>query len=77
VIRSRERLVHAKVLVLIVAIFEATALVFHGLVVVGNINMSFRTGGYRFLYLWFLVIVLSRSLLRLLLAFVFGLLLVV
>jgi hypothetical protein len=73
---SRKWLVHAEVLVLIVAVLEAATLVLHRLVVIWYVNVSFWSSRYRLLNLRF-VVILPSSLLRLLLALVLGLLLVV
>jgi hypothetical protein len=74
---SCKRLVHAKILVLIIAVLEATALVLHGAIVGGYVDMALGSSGDRLLDLWFAVVVLPGSLLGLLLALVLGFLLVV
>jgi hypothetical protein len=77
VVGSSERLVHAEIFVLIVAVLEAASLILHGLVKSWHVDVAPRPSGNGFLGRRLVVVILSGSFLSLLLALVFGLLLVV
>lgn len=79
VIWSGERLVHAEIFVFIIAVFQTTTLVFHGSVDgrCGSVDVQSGPGWDVDRRHWLVVAFLPGSLLSLLFALVFGLLLVV
>jgi hypothetical protein len=74
VVRSCKWLIHAEILVFIVAVLETTTLVFHGMIVGGYVDVPSRTSRYRLRLFWLrlVVVLLPSPLLSLLLAFVLG-----